>query len=114
MAHVLLLFVRLVTKLLVLMILFYLMKMVKITRRQRQQKLTPPDPNLNKQPKNRKIITPKDHFFEGTLEDMIDHSKRTTIGCHFIYKELIDKTDRFTCTLCTRTSNCEKLKKDKV
>lgn len=83
-------------------------------KKARQQKLTVPDPNISKQPKNRRINTPKDIFFEDTLEEMIDHSKRTTIGVHFIYKEVIDGTERFTCTLCTRTCNCEKLRKEKM
>ncbi|KAG0708059.1 hypothetical protein GWK47_024076 [Chionoecetes opilio] len=66
----------------------------------RQKILSVPDPNLQSDLELQHLNKPRGTFTDGSLEDQIDSTKFTVIGVQFVYKEILDGREVYTCQLC--------------
>ncbi|XP_076064766.1 uncharacterized protein LOC143038912 [Oratosquilla oratoria] len=76
-----------------------------------QQILCPKDPNLDNKVHRKSPKEIKGIFLPDSLEDAIDTSEDIIIGVQFLYKEVIDGEERFTCELCKKNSDVKRLTK---
>ncbi|KAK4301717.1 hypothetical protein Pmani_019073 [Petrolisthes manimaculis] len=69
-------------------------------KKMRQQQVVPKDPNLHRKLEKQLHNEPRGIFTEGSLEDMIDNTTLLVIGVQFLYKEVVEGQETFSCQLC--------------
>ncbi|XP_045133176.1 uncharacterized protein LOC123517268 [Portunus trituberculatus] len=71
----------------------------------RQKMICVADPNLENDMKLQPLNKYRGTFAEGSLEDQVDSTRSNVLGMQFVYKEIIDGEDAYTCQLCQRSSD---------
>ncbi|KAK3851191.1 hypothetical protein Pcinc_042137 [Petrolisthes cinctipes] len=69
-------------------------------KKMRQQQVVPKDPNLHRKLDKQHHNEPRGTFPEDSLEDMIDNTTMLVIGVQFVYKEVVEGQETFSCQLC--------------
>ncbi|XP_045617994.1 uncharacterized protein [Procambarus clarkii] len=80
----------------------------------RQQVLTPKDPNISGTLQRRFLNEPRETFERGSLEDDIDSTKLPILGVQFVYKEVINGEELFTCQLCEKDDKVTRIRSRKM
>lgn len=75
----------------------------------RQKMLCVADPNLECELKLQPLNKYHGTFAEGSLEDQVDSTRSSVLGMQFVYKEVVDGEDTYTCQLCQRRADVYQL-----
>ncbi|XP_071516843.1 uncharacterized protein [Panulirus ornatus] len=80
----------------------------------RQRILNPKDPDLTGIIQRRPHNEPRGVFTEGSLEEEIDSSSHTILGVQFVYKEVVNGQETFTCQLCQQDSSVTRIRSSRM
>ncbi|KAK8385204.1 hypothetical protein O3P69_012191 [Scylla paramamosain] len=75
----------------------------------RQKMISVADPNLESELKLQPLNKYRGTFAEGSLEDLVDSTGSNVLGMQFVYKEVINGEDTYTCQLCQRCADVYQL-----